>query len=215
MEQYKHICELEYCKKHSQCVFKNATSLLKSDSYIVALGSEEYHDRILCYQKEDIGLAPLRSEDSLSTWAVTVSLRKKQKEEKEKGTYEKTNYKTGEVIRCSNIYCGTTDRITQHHLIPNPYRKGVVGGNRKIPLCWTCHSRVHNLKSNKQLALHFNTKQSVLGLLAEDISFRLSRMMTVIDVPALPKREMTIVSLNSVPSGLEMSEIGYGMAAAG
>jgi hypothetical protein len=104
------------------------------------------------------------------------------------------------VVRCSNIYCCSTEQVTQHHLIPNPYRKGVIGGGKKIPLCWGCHVRVHGLRFNHELAFNYNTKSAVIKLLEEDTLFRLYKMKVITNPPALPKRKMTVVALNSVPS---------------
>lgn len=82
-----------------------------------------------------------------------------------------------EMVRCSNIYCGTVDNMTRHHLIPKAFR------NRqtvpKIPLCEECHKKVHRLATNQELAETYNTKQSVMELLAKDVSFRVERMMNV------------------------------------
>lgn len=109
---------------------------------------------------------------------------------------EQINEPKKEMVRCSNIYCGTTKQITLHHLIPNPYRKGVVNGGRKIPLCWECHVRVHGLRLNRELAFGYNTKSAVLKLLEEDTEFRLYKMGLISTLPPLPKREAKIVRLN-------------------
>lgn len=89
------------------------------------------------------------------------------------------NINSNKVIRCSNIYCGTTEGITNHHLYPRPHRDGIKGLNKTIPLCWPCHQRVHKLRSNTQLALHYNTKGKVLELLAQDVNYRVMRILTV------------------------------------
>lgn len=80
-------------------------------------------------------------------------------------------------LRCINIYCGTLFNITQHHLIPNPYRKGVIGGGVTVPLCEKCHRYVHWLRTNKELALNYNTKESIIELLGTDVQFRANRIM--------------------------------------
>lgn len=241
MNQYKHICDLAYCSKHQECMFKNATSILKSSSYIVALGEEDYSNRILCYQKEDIGFGInenkqviKRVEDSDDSWNVHLLLSKNRKElcenpkcklgnpvseirhngdinlckscndfiHKYKTNHElalyfnsktkiikllscirelekENNENKNEVIRCANIYCGTLFNITKHHLIPKPYRKGLVTPVDKIPLCEDCHKKVHRLATNKELAKHYNTKESVIGLLAGDVQFRVERILNV------------------------------------
>lgn len=82
-----------------------------------------------------------------------------------------------EMIRCSNIYCGTLDRMTKHHLIPKNFRhKQTVP---KIPLCEDCHKKVHQLATNQELAETYNTKQSVVELLAKDKPFRIQRVLNV------------------------------------
>lgn len=70
---------------------------------------------------------------------------------------------TKEMVRCANIYCGTLDNITKHHLIPKPFRNGETVP--KIPLCEPCHKRVHKLATNQELAEQYFTKQSVVELL--------------------------------------------------
>lgn len=90
---------------------------------------------------------------------------------------EQINQPQIEMVRCSNIYCGTVENMTRHHLIPKAFR------NRqtvpKIPLCEECHKKVHRLATNQELAEKFNTKQSVVELLAKDITFRKERFMNV------------------------------------
>lgn len=270
MNQNKHICNLEYCKKHSKCIFHNAISSLKASAYEVSLGSEKHSDIIVCYQKEDIGLEPKRVpevkpeavikrvEDSDSSWAVHLALDKIKKENighphcenpscnaladlkyndklylcfkhldllrSYKSNHELARYFSHRhqlvkllksiqeleapskektvVVRCSNIYCGTTRKMTKHHLIPKSERKAFgLKSIPKIPLCDDCHKRVHKLKTNTVLAYHYNTKAKVIELLSDDIPFRVSRMMTAWEgLTVAPKREMTIVALNSVPS---------------
>jgi len=80
-----------------------------------------------------------------------------------------------EMIRCVNIYCGTLDKMTKHHLIPKPFRNGEMV--EKIPLCEDCHKKVHRLATNTELAYFYNTKQSIRELLAKDISFRVERVV--------------------------------------
>lgn len=182
MNANKHICAFN-CEEKGECFYRHSSQSSRSES-----GS------LVCYY--DYWIENLHKPIEVKKDLTVIQLRIQRKENK---SSENKITKDGEVVRCSNIYCGTTERITQHHLVPNPYRKGIAGANRKIPLCWTCHSRVHRLRTNKQLAMYFNTKQTVLELLAEDIKFRLSRMMITFDSLATPKQEMTIVSLNNVP----------------
>jgi hypothetical protein len=87
--------------------------------------------------------------------------------------------KSEKVIRCINIYCGTTENITSHHLIPKPYRKGIEGKIGRVPLCDPCHKRVHRMKTNGELADEFNTKEAIIRLLASDKSFRVMRVLDV------------------------------------
>jgi len=88
---------------------------------------------------------------------------------------EQLNEPKREMIRCSNIYCGTLENMTKHHLIPKPFRNGETVP--KIPLCEPCHKKVHQLATNTQLAKQYNTKQRIINLLSKDIKFRVSRMM--------------------------------------
>lgn len=89
--------------------------------------------------------------------------------------------KKEKVIRCANIYCGTTEAITRHHLYPKRYRQGLVGKCQTIPLCESCHKRVHWLKSNGTLATQYNTKGAIINLLASDVPFRTMRVLKVYD----------------------------------
>lgn len=238
MNKSNHICSLSYCKIHSQCIFKNAESLLKSDAHIVALGVAECSDRILCYEKENIFPNYLKLEPANDNVFVSTPVKEcvkcssknnlkyhyfprnprillckdcDYKIHQYKSNHDLARYfnsKTkivsllniiGEiekqgpqrelikqlenhnVIRCCNIYCGTDDNITKHHLIPKPYRRALLGPFEKIPLCRTCHDKVHRLKTNRELAKHYNTKEAVIGLLSEDVKFRSQRMMYVVD----------------------------------
>lgn len=80
-----------------------------------------------------------------------------------------------DMVRCSNIYCGTLDKMTRHHLIPKNFRfKQTV---EKIPLCEDCHKKVHQIATNQELAEKYYTKQSVIELLANDITFRKERIL--------------------------------------
>jgi len=247
MNQYKHICNLEYCKRNSTCIFKNAESVLKSDAYEVELGNKVNSDIILCYQKEDIGLEPKieseivkpvkkkavikRIEDSDNSWDVYLALNKDKsklcenpkcklgnpvseirhndeinlckhcndllhlwKTNHELARYfnsktkiikllsfirelEKENNENKEVIRCTNIYCATTENMTQHHLFPKGYREGIVGRIGRVYLCRPCHDRVHELKGNGELAEHYSTKQGIINLLALDRKHRVKRFL--------------------------------------
>ena len=82
-----------------------------------------------------------------------------------------------EMVRCANIYCGTLSNMTRHHLIPKPYRKGLVTPTDKIPLCEDCHKQVHRMKTNKQLAFEYNTKETIIELLGLDMQFRADRII--------------------------------------
>lgn len=82
-----------------------------------------------------------------------------------------------EVIRCTNIYCATTENMTSHHLIPKQYRKGIVGKIGRVPLCEDCHKKVHKMKSNADLAMYYNTKETIRELLASDREFRVQRLL--------------------------------------
>lgn len=90
---------------------------------------------------------------------------------------EQINQPKKEMVRCSNIYCGTVDNMTRHHLIPKPFRNRQTV--EKIPLCEPCHKRVHQLATNTELAKSYNTKRSVVELLANDVKFRVQRMINV------------------------------------
>lgn len=83
------------------------------------------------------------------------------------------------MIRCVNIYCSTTEEITRHHLIPKAFRKLFIGKTPRVILCEDCHKRVHKLKTNTELFLFYNTKQDIIDLLANDVGFRISRMIAV------------------------------------
>jgi len=220
MSNYKKICNLEYCKRHSKCIFHNAESTLKANAYEVSLGADKHSGILVCYQKEDIGLKeeskpeqivvkqPIikRVEDSDDSWEVHLTLQKNKGQQPHcqnpncksvaneryfnskpkilnllSVIYELNNPKEKVVIRCINIYCGTQENITKHHLIPKPYRKGIVGKIDTVPLCDPCHKRVHRLKTNGELAQDFNTKEAIIKLLASDVSFRVMRVLSTQD----------------------------------
>ena len=84
------------------------------------------------------------------------------------------------VIRCINIYCGTTENLTRHHLIPKPYRKGLVVPSDKVFLCIECHKKVHQLATNHELAAKYDTKEGIRELLqTADKNFKVARFMDV------------------------------------
>lgn len=84
------------------------------------------------------------------------------------------------MIRCVNIYCSTTENITQHHLIPKPHRAGLIGRIGRVYLCEDCHKKVHKMKTNTELALYYNSKKGIIELLASDVHFRVQRLMNVL-----------------------------------
>lgn len=98
---------------------------------------------------------------------------------------KETNEKPTKVIRCANIYCGTTLEMTIHHLIPKPHRAGISGKIPRMDLCDTCHKRVHRLKSPLELATHYNTKKKVIELLAGDREFIIPRFFLNESVPVM------------------------------
>ena len=230
----KHICNVDYCRIHSACIFKHAEPALKADSYIVALDARECADRIACYDKENVlpttylKLAPVRNifssdrpvrscvkcnaTDKLEDYYFTRSpkillcqdctsklhrykshhelaryfdsktkivslLRCIEEIEKEGRKPELLTQIENKVIRCANIYCGTENEVTKHHLIPKPYRRTLLGPFDTVPLCRTCHDRVHRLRTNKELARHYSTRRAIVELLASDVPFRVSRLM--------------------------------------
>lgn len=88
------------------------------------------------------------------------------------------------MIRCTNIYCCTVDNITRHHLIPKPFRKGLVTPVDKIPLCEECHKQVHRMATNTELAKKYYTKHGVIELLSSNIQFRIGRVLNMHNVMA-------------------------------
>lgn len=84
------------------------------------------------------------------------------------------------MIRCVNIYCCTVENITRHHLIPKPYRAGLIGRIGRVYLCEDCHKKVHKMKDNAELALHYNSKRKIIELLSSDVHFRVQRLMNVL-----------------------------------
>lgn len=66
-------------------------------------------------------------------------------------------------------------------MIPKSYRNmEVFGGRRvgaKIILCDQCHKRVHQLKTNGDLAANYNTKGMIIELLGSDVLFRVQRLI--------------------------------------
>lgn len=86
------------------------------------------------------------------------------------------------MIRCINIYCGSTDEIQSHHLIPKPFRKAFIGKIPRVHLCDDCHRRVHKLKTNTELFLYHSTKKGIIDLLASDAEYRVQRMFYVTNI---------------------------------
>ena len=258
MNDCKNICDLEWCKKHSSCIFKNAESSLKVSSYEVKTGQEINANVILCYQKQGIGLEVKRepkpelvkvkqlykvkrsvkkTQPVLRTLSVIESFKKElcenpkcksgnpesvvrhnndinlckscndlihyHQSNHELARYfnsktkiikllgcireleKETNDKPKKVIRCSNIYCGTTLEITIHHLIPKAHRAGILGKIPRMYLCDPCHKRVHKLKSPMELANEYNTKQKVVELLAGDREFSIPRFFLNESTPVM------------------------------
>lgn len=72
---------------------------------------------------------------------------------------------------CEN--CETDKGITKHHLFPRSARRmsGVPDDYdplAKMDLCYTCHAKVHKLKSTRELALGFSTKEKIRELLSTE-----------------------------------------------
>jgi len=210
MKDYKHICEFNYCKSNQECLYKNASAVLKNHPCKAKVGVEENANIIVCYQlglDTDVyegehkklphcerqkcnSVADTRFNGEMNLCFKCVDLLREYKTNYELGTIFRKKDKLiklfkvidelkseKEMVRCSNIYCGTLDNMTKHHLIPKPFRnKQTVP---KIPLCEDCHKKVHQMATNQELAEKFNTKQSVVALLATDVGFRISRMMTM------------------------------------
>ena len=70
------------------------------------------------------------------------------------------------MIRCENPYCGTTENITRHHVLPKGYRF-FFEKPKNIMLCRSCHTLVHQMKSNEDLAFRYNTRERVVQLFVE------------------------------------------------
>lgn len=197
MNKCKHICDLSYCKIHSICIFKNAESSLKNDAYIAAIGEKEYSDRIICYKKEDVNFFNEQIKEPIIEKTDTKNKNKpirisSFKTKSVRGLIPLVNINKNtspnKLIRCANIYCGTCENLTRHHLIPKRYRAGVPNAGRIIYLCVDCHKKVHNLKSNSELSKSYNTKQAIIELLSSDVYFRIERFISV------AKQELSMVA---------------------
>lgn len=142
-------CQWWWCNEHGECL----------------------HYRLSCRNK------PVAvSSDASSTLIVRSGKSISKIDQFNKNELEKNKH-SSKVIRCTNIYCATTENITQHHLIPKPYRKGISGRIERMYLCEDCHKRVHRLKTNGELASFYNTKEAIKRLLASDLKFRIERML--------------------------------------
>ena len=77
--------------------------------------------------------------------------------------------------RASSQYCELCGRseleLTQHHLIPRTRHKNKRIKRefsreeiltRKLSVCRPCHKQVHTVLSEKELALHYNTRNKLL-----------------------------------------------------
>lgn len=215
MSDYKHICSFNYCKTHQECLYKNASAVLKNHPCKAKVGVEANANIIVCYEKgldtsvyvspyfdgekynqvhcenpKCSSVADLKFNGELHLCYKCVDLLREHRTNYELGTIfrkkvkllkllkvidELINEPAKIMVRCSNIYCGTLDNMTKHHLIPKPFRnKQTVP---KIPLCEDCHKKVHQLATNQELAENYNTKQGVIELLATDVGFRVATMM--------------------------------------
>lgn len=64
--------------------------------------------------------------------------------------------------KCCSM-CGATSNLTEHHLIPKSIqnRKKIKNTNKEeltgktIPLCFTCHSTLHSMFTEKELSENF------------------------------------------------------------
>lgn len=85
-------------------------------------------------------------------------------------------HKKGERHRC--VFCGDTeDHITRHHLIPQQYIKRLMTRpksrkmlkecsydyKRKVPSCRSCHTAIHQIFENKELAEQYYTEELLLA----------------------------------------------------
>lgn len=67
---------------------------------------------------------------------------------------------------CLNPHCKhPTAYLTKHHLFPRPRTEEQ--SKKKIIICNECHQLLHYLKSNRDLAKHYNTEKAVIGLFKE------------------------------------------------
>jgi hypothetical protein len=58
------------------------------------------------------------------------------------------------------VLCLRDTKTTRHHLIPAS-RKRHEGDSPKIPLCPTCHRKIHATFDNKQLAREYSTIEKI------------------------------------------------------
>ena len=74
------------------------------------------------------------------------------------------------MLTCENPYCRSTENLTRHHVMPKRYRDKQYPHIkvRNVRLCRDCHTVLHNLKTNFQLALYYNTYEKVINLLVEN-----------------------------------------------
>lgn len=213
MSDYKYICEFNYCRTHQECLYKNASAILKNHPCKAKVGQEENANIIICYENKSVEyvyegehkhavrcqnpkcnlIAEAKFNGVINLCYKCIDTLREWRTNYELGTIFKTKEKlltlfkvieeltpkrepNRDMVRCSNIYCGTLDKMTRHHLIPKPFRGGE--SVEKIPLCEDCHKKVHQLASNTQLAKYYYTKQSVIELLARDIVFRKERVLS-------------------------------------
>ena len=160
MNEHKHICELNYCGSHGQCIFTNAEAGLKTDAHWVSLANETNGGTLQCYRKEGITL------------------------EKEKKVKYNTIVNTVFHKECLNPNCGSMLNLTKHHLFPKGYRRGHARTSeedqrRTMCLCRDCHTLLHKLKSNGDLGLYYNTVIAVARLLEANTMKLDYKMITI------------------------------------
>lgn len=138
MNDCKNICDLEWCKKHSKCIFSNAVNDLKANPVEIKVGHEINAHVIPCYHKN-------------------TALQYKQDPQllKVKQPILKTTSLTGSDKKelCENPKCkeGNPESIVQH--------------NNNINLCKSCNDLIHYHQSNHELARYFNSKNKTIKLL--------------------------------------------------
>lgn len=145
MKDYKHICDLSWCKIHSKCIFSNAETSLKADAYEAKIGHEINSNIVLCYHEKERIEFPKEQ----PIFKVKEPIIKRIQNNFKVNTSLQENKR----MLCENQKCKRGNPVS------------VVRHNDDIDLCQNCNDLIHYYKTNHELARYFNSKTKIIKLL--------------------------------------------------